>query len=219
MKNFNFTFFVALMIALMAYGCNPMDENPLQETNSLEVQTAEAELNAIIENHNQETAKPTYTPGQVHIPVAGCDTLTTDLVIPYGDQSAIKIGEVYITLTNSDLYFTVDPYAGIKVVKVSFAEDAVREGIALDKDGTPDHDNFEYQESFANGKPRHTFGVTLEKINQCQAYCLYIQLATFNGPGGAPKYWDAWAWGHDVGDGYIMELCVPECGAGSIFQN
>lgn len=220
MKTLSSTLLAAFIIAIMATSCAPMDESPLNEANlRISESNSFVELAELIEENNQVTAAPSHQPGLVHVPIIGCDTMTTDLVIAYTDQTYFKVGEIVMTVTDTELYFEIDPYSGLKIMKVAYFESQSREDVPLNKDNTPDYQNFSNSEEWSNGKATHRFSIPLASLYQCQAYSVYIQIATMNGPNGQPKFWDAWAWGHDQGRGYIMEVCIPSCGGGQIFQN
>ncbi|MCB9234829.1 MAG: hypothetical protein H6581_24460 [Bacteroidia bacterium] len=203
------------IFALFNTGCSPDQESPLQSANEItSVNSASASISdlykAIEDGKNQGEADDLFHPGYVHNPIVGCDTLETPLVVAYGPTN-ITVGTVYITQTSSTLYFIVKPFAGLKVDRLALHEADGINNIPTDKIGTPDIKKFTRSEMFQVPATKAQIGVPMTEINQCQAYSLFVEIVTMSST-STSNGWHSWAWGHDMGVGFGMELCVPACG-------
>lgn len=216
MKLTTLTLLTALLFCLLNSGCSPDQDNPLSETEPSELVQKRvstlSDLHAAIEaGKDTEDADLFYQPGYVHNPIVGCDTLITDLVVGYGPYN-VKVGDVFITQTATHLYFIVKPFSGLKIQSLSLHEAEGLNNIPLDKDGTPDYSSFQMGQDYQYPVAKSSYGIPMNLLNPCQAYSLHIDLVTLSNQSNYIG-WDAWAWGHDLGTGFGMELCVPSCGA------
>lgn len=214
MKLANYLSLIVLSCLIFASGCMPLEENPMEVTNEEATASVTNMTVPSTEEIGDENFDPEiyYNPGLIHEPVIGCDTLITDLVVHSGPYT-VTVGKVYITQTSHDLHFLVHPYSGLRIMKMAFYEGNGLNAIPVDKAGTPSPVKFDNQVSFQVPVVNHDLAIPMVDLLNCQAYCLFVQVVTVNANGGVTNSWGAWAWGHSVGEGFAMELCVPNCGA------
>lgn len=211
MRLTNLLSILVLLCAFLATGCTPDQESPLSE-NTLTFVKQTTLPTADVIGDELPVADIMYTPGLIHTPVIGCDTLITPLVVSVNNIN-VTVGRVYITQTPDHLYFQVFPFSGLKIRSMSLFEGDGIGSVPLDKAGTPDFDLFPYKESFDYPKVRHTMSLPMNALNFCQAYSVHAEILSLNGSSGYYHVWDSWGWGHDLGDGFAIEACVPACGS------